>query len=50
MIQILFDPFMLAAAACLAVLVFDLFQGLRPGWRDGSDEDSDLTGRRSLGS
>ena len=43
MIQIVLDPFVLAAEACLAVLTYDLFQGLRAGWRDARSDDPDHT-------
>jgi hypothetical protein len=49
MIQIALDPLVLAAEACLAVLVFDLFRWLRSGWRDGHSDDPEhsLSSQRS---
>ena len=39
MIQIVLDPYVLAAMAALAVLVYDLFRGLRADWRDSRTDD-----------
>ena len=39
MIQILLDPYVLAAFAGLAVLIYDLFRGLRADWRDAQSDD-----------
>ena len=39
MIQIVLDPYMLAAGAGLAVLVYDLFRGLGGDWRDAGSDD-----------
>jgi hypothetical protein len=34
-----FDPFVLAAGAGLAVLIYDLFRGLHADWRDAGSDD-----------
>ena len=39
MIQIVLDPYVLAAVAALAVLIYDLFRGLRADWRDARTDD-----------
>jgi hypothetical protein len=39
MIQIVLDPYVLAAGAALAVLIYDLFRGLRADWRDARTDD-----------
>ena len=39
MIHLVVDPFVLAVEACLAVLAFDLFQGLWDGWRGAQSDD-----------
>ena len=41
MIQIVLDPYVLAAAAALAVLIYDLFRGLRADWRDARSDDAE---------
>jgi hypothetical protein len=38
MIQIVVDPYLLAAGAGLAVLIYDLFRGLRADWRDARSD------------
>jgi hypothetical protein len=39
MIQIVLDPFVIAAEACLAVLVYDLIRGLGADWREDARSD-----------
>ena len=40
MIQIVLDPFVIAAEACLAVLVYDLIRGLGAGPREDARSDN----------
>jgi hypothetical protein len=41
MIQIVLDPYMLAAGAGLAVLIYDLIRGLRADWRDARSDGAE---------
>jgi hypothetical protein len=41
MIQIVLDPYMLAAGVGLAVLIYDLIRGLRADWRDARSDGAE---------